>query len=63
MLLSAVSVNQFVSFYYNSQNDSIQELEAGDIDSNEHSEAWLIARIWTMIDKAFGDIDMLNVNR
>ncbi|KAJ8653843.1 hypothetical protein O0I10_010524 [Lichtheimia ornata] len=39
------------------------ELEAGNIDSDERTEAWLIGRIWGMVDKAFNDLKLFDVSR
>ncbi|ORZ02217.1 hypothetical protein BCR43DRAFT_509413 [Syncephalastrum racemosum] len=41
----------------------VQELKAGDIDSNDRTETWLISRIRTMVDKVFSDIKVFHVSR
>ncbi|KAI9311343.1 hypothetical protein BX666DRAFT_1868045 [Dichotomocladium elegans] len=46
------------SFYH-----MVQELEAGDVGSYEHSEAWLIGRIWSVVDKAFDNLLHAHLDR
>jgi hypothetical protein len=41
----------------------IGEFEARSLLSTQHSEGWYMARIWTIIDKVFADVEALETAR